>query len=86
MTEQVNREKLLEVAREFYTGDIVENYIENGLRQKSPMVTYVYNKVVETLKADWPGRSFQLGSKDTYTLQRSIFRVLKGSYCFCSMR
>ena len=78
MTEQVERNKLLDLAREFYDGQEFDKYIEKSLILKSPMVTYVLDKVVESLKADSPERTYQLGSKETHTLKRSVFRVLKG--------
>ena len=82
MTEQVSRNNLLELAREFYTGGNFEKYIEKfpESRHKSPIVKHVFNKVVEALKADHPERTYQLDPKEINTIQRSILRVLKGSY------
>ena len=81
--EKVGRNKLLELAREFYTGGNFEKYIEkiNESRHKSPIVKHTFNKVVEALKADYPERTYQLGPKEINTIQRSILRVLKGSFC-----
>ena len=82
MMEQVERNKLLNLAREYYNGQDFDKYIEKTLIQKSPMVKYVLDKLVESLKAASPERTYQLGSKEIHTLKRSVFRVLKGLFRF----
>ena len=80
MMEQVSRKKLLEVAREFYNGENFEKYIEKESRHKSPIVKYTFDKVVESLEADRPERSYRMAAKEMNNLKRGILRVLKGSY------
>ena len=84
--EQVKRNKLLDLAREFYDGENFDKYIEKTLNQKSPMLKYVLDKVVDSLKADSPERTYKVGSKETYSLKRSVLRVLKGWFCFQLMK
>ena len=82
MTEQVSRNNLLELAREFYTGGNFEKYIEKcpESRHNSPIVKHVFDKVVETLKSDHPERTYRLDPKEINNIQRRILRALKGSY------
>ena len=80
MFEKVNREKLLDLAKQFYNGSDFEKYIEKSLRLKSPLVNQTFEKAVETLKTDFPERTYEWGSVEVHNLQRSVFRALKGLF------
>ena len=77
MSEEVNRESLLEIAAEFYQGDLL-GYVRKNLTPKRQLVAQVLNKLIENLRVRHPERNFAVDSLEQANLKQSVCRVMKG--------
>ena len=77
MSEEVNRESLLEIAAEFYHGDLL-GYIRKNLTPKKQFVAQVLDKLIDNLRVTHPERNYAFDSLEQANLKQSVCRVMKG--------
>ena len=77
MSEEVSREILLEIAAEFYHGDLL-GYVRKNLTPQRQLVAQVLDKLIHNLRDSHPERNFAIDSQEQANLKKSLCRVMKG--------
>ena len=75
MSEEVSREILLEIASEFYHGDLL-SHVRKNLTPKKPLVAQLFDKLVDNFRVNHPERNYDFGPREQAKCMQSNERYV----------